>query len=130
MSRAGVLVVQIVLLSARVWAQDMEGMQHEHMQKPSGWTFMQDGVVFAMLNDQGSPRGSTEFRAPNWWMGMFEHRLGKGELTITTMFSLDPATVTARGYGEIFQIGETYQGSALIDRQHPHDFLMQAAASR
>jgi hypothetical protein len=61
-------------------------------------------------------------------MGMFEHRLGKGELTITTMFSLDPATVTARGYGEIFQIGETYHGSALIDRQHPHDFLMQAAA--
>ena len=131
MSRSGVLVAQTVLvalLPARVWAQDMEGMQHEHMQKPSGWTFMQDGVVFAMINDQGSPRGSTEFRAPNWWMGMFEHRLGKGTLTVTTMFSLDPATVTARGYGEIFQTGETYQGSPLIDRQHPHDFLMQAAA--
>jgi hypothetical protein len=133
MSRAGVLVVLVVLVVLMVLpirsasAQDMEGMQHEHMPKSSGWTFMQDGVVFAMLNDQGSPRGSTEFRAPNWWMGMFEHRLGRGQLTITTMFSLDPATVTARGYGEIFQIGETYQGSALIDRQHPHDFLMQAA---
>ncbi len=84
MSRAGVLVVQMVLLlSARVWAQDMAGMQHEHMQKTSGWTFMQDGVVFAMVNDQGSPRGGTEFRAPNWWMGMFEHRLGKGEREAT-----------------------------------------------
>ena len=111
-----------------VLAQDMPGMSHAHGQPPSSWTFMQDGVVFAMLNDQGSPRGSTEFRAPNWWMGMFERRLGSGAFTVTMMVSLDPATVTPKGYGEIFQIGETYHGSPLIDRQHPHDFLMQAAA--
>jgi hypothetical protein len=70
-----VLVGLMVLPFRSALAQDMEGMQHEHMQKASGWTVMQDGVVFAMVNDQGSPRGSTEFRAPNWWMGMFEHRL-------------------------------------------------------
>jgi hypothetical protein len=129
MSRAGVLALQMVLLSASAWAQDMPEMQHEHMPMASSrWTFMQDAVVFGMLNDQGSPRGSTEFRVPNWWMGMFEHRLFRGLFSVTTMLSLDPATVTNRGYAEDFQVGETYQGAAIIDRQHPHDFLMQAAA--
>jgi hypothetical protein len=45
------------------------------------------------------------------------------------MLSLDPATVGAEGYSEIFQVGETFRGDPLIDRQHPHDFLMQASAS-
>jgi hypothetical protein len=110
-----------------VHAQDMP-MQHQHQEPAArGWTFMQDGVAFVMLNSQGSPRGETEVRAPNWWMGMLERKAGRGTLTFTTMLSLDPATVGSEGYGEIFQIGETYQGNALIDHQHPHDFLMQAA---
>src|SRR5690349_21397896 len=122
-----VLIVQVVLAvlvapTRPVFAQDMPGMQHEHA-KP-GWTFMQDGVVFLMLNSQGSPRGETEIRAPNWWMGMLERRAGRGVLTLTTMLSLDPATVGTQGYSEIFQIGETFKGNALIDHQHPHDFLM------
>ena len=45
------------------------------------------------------------------------------------MLSLDPATVGSSGYGEIFQVGETLDGKPLVDRQHPHDFLMQLAAT-
>ena len=44
------------------------------------------------------------------------------------MLSLDPATVGEQGYSHIFQVGETFEGNPLIDHQHPHDFLMQAAA--
>ena len=44
------------------------------------------------------------------------------------MLSLDPATVGKQGYSHIFEIGESFEGNALIDHQHPHDFLMQAAA--
>ena len=43
------------------------------------------------------------------------------------MLSLEPATLGEDGYREIFQVGETLDGMPLIDRQHPHDFLMQAA---
>lgn len=89
---------------------------------------MQDGVAWVMFNDQGSPRGETEVKAPNWWMGMFERRIGRATLTFDAMLSLDAATVGAQGYSHIFQVGETYQGNALIDHQHPHDVLMQAAA--
>ena len=52
-----------------------------------------------------------------------------GRLTLTGMFSLDPATVGKDGYREIFQVGEALGGRPLIDRQHPHDLFMQLAAS-
>jgi hypothetical protein len=44
------------------------------------------------------------------------------------MLSAEPATLGKDGYREIFQVGETLSGLPLIDRQHPHEFLMQAAA--
>ena len=89
---------------------------------------MQDANVFVMFNDQGSPRGEREVKAPNWWMGMARKNVGKGQLTLNLMLSLDPATVGKQGYSHIFQIGESFEGNPLIDHQHPHDFLMQAAA--
>jgi hypothetical protein len=94
----------------------------------SDWSFMQDGVVFGLFNHQGGPRGGDEFRVPNWWMGMATKKTGRSQLTLTSMLSLDPATVGERGYREIFQVGEAIDGEPLIDRQHPHDFFMQLAA--
>ena len=106
--------------------------QHEHMQMNmpmnNGWQFMQDGIVFAEVNHQGGPRGGNEFVVPNWWMGMASRKLSRGQLTFTGMLSLDPATVGKDGYREIFQAGEALNGRPLIDRQHPHDLLMQLAA--
>jgi len=122
----GVLVVLGVLIGTPAFAQATH--QHTTAGMASGWTFMQDAVVVAMFNAQGSPRGETEFRAPNWWMGMAQKRVAGGTLTVSTMLSLDAATVGTQGYSHILQVGETYQGNALIDHQHPHDFLMQAAA--
>ena len=105
--------------------------QHEHhtaSQPSSTWTFMQDGVLYGLYNHQGGPRGGDEFRVPNWWMGMWSRPTGKSQLTLTTMFSLDPGTVGKRGYGEIFQVGEALEGKPLVDRQHPHDLFMQLGA--
>jgi hypothetical protein len=93
------------------------------------WQFMQDGVVFAEFNRQGGPRGGKEFVAPNWWMGMAARSVAGGPMTFTSMLSLDAATVGTDGYRELFQVGETFGGIPLVDRQHPHDFFMQLAAS-
>jgi hypothetical protein len=113
-------------------ARDARGQEHQHgnmSANASGWQFMQDGAAFLMFNHQGSSRGGTELRAPNWWMLMAERGVPhKATLRFNLMVSADPATVTGQGYREILQVGETYQGKALIDHQHPHDFLMQAAA--
>jgi hypothetical protein len=109
---------------------DHSQMDHSKMNMPmnDGWQFMQDGVVFAEFNHQGSPRGGNEFVAPNWWMGMATRKTARGQLTLTGMLSLDPATVGKDGYREIFQAGEALNGRPLIDRQHPHDLFMQLGA--
>ena len=106
--------------------------QHEHMQMNmpmnGGWQLMQDGIVFAEFNHQGGPRGGNEFVLPNWWMGMATREVPRGRLTLTSMLSLDAATVGRGGYREILQAGEAIDGHPLIDRQHPHDLFMQLAA--
>ena len=95
----------------------------------SDWMLMQDGVLFAEFNHQGGPRGGDEFVAPNWWMGMASRDTTHGRLTVTGMLSLDAATVGTDGYRELFQAGEALNGKPIVDRQHPHDFFMQLAAS-
>lgn len=94
-----------------------------------GWQIMQDGVLFATFNRQGGERGKKEFRSQNWWMGMASRQLGAGELRLSGMVSLDPLTVGLAGYSQLFQSGEAYKGLSNVDRQHPHDFLMQLSAS-
>ena len=89
---------------------------------------MQDGISFFTFNDQGGPRGGRDFNVQNWWMGMARRALSGGTLQFNLMVSLEPATLGKDGYREIFQTGETANGLPLIDRQHPHEFLMQAAA--
>ena len=96
-------------------------------QSDSPWMVMSDGVLLATLNHQGGPRGGTEFVSTNWWMAMASRPVGPGRLTLTGMLSLEPATAGGRGYRELFQVGEAYEGQPLVDWQHPHDFLMQAS---
>ena len=123
MGRALLVVVVSVLSASPVFAQ------HEHpapAPSPSGWHFMQDGVVFVTFNHQGGPLGETQLTSQNWWMGMGSRNVGPGRLTLASMFSLEP--ITERGYSHLFQVGETWEGRPIVDRQHPHDFLMQLSA--
>jgi hypothetical protein len=109
-------------------AHQIAGQKPVDMPMPSaGWALMQDGVVYGLFNQQGGPRGGREFVVPNWWMGMWSKEAGRHHIGFNAMFSLDPATVGKDGYREIFQVGEALDGKPLIDRQHPHDFIMQLA---
>ena len=127
-----VLTSLLATATARpVTAQAPPADQHEHTQQSDGaspWMLINDALVNAMFNHQGGPRGANEFRAPNWWMGMASRAAGSGRLTFTAMLSLDPLTVGRAGYAEIFQVGEALDGRPIVDRQHPHDLLMQVAA--
>ena len=94
---------------------------------PTPWHFMQDGVAWLTYNNQGGPRGGEDFGSQNWWMGMLSRPAAGGTFQFNLMLSLDALTLGNDGYREIFQVGETLNGVPLIDRQHPHDFLMQAS---
>jgi len=93
------------------------------------WDFGIDGVAYGTFNHQGSRRGATDFRSTNWLMAMATRPIGPASLTLTGMFSAEPLTVGLAGYAEIFQEGEAYHGLQITDRQHPHDLIMQLAAS-
>jgi hypothetical protein len=73
-------------------------------------------------------RGGDKLFSTNWIMPMAMRQLGPGQLTLRTMLSLEPATVSDRQYPELFQQGETAFGKPIIDGQHPHDFFMELAA--
>ena len=92
------------------------------------WMLMLHGVAFAADTQQSGPRGADKFFSTNWLMPMAERSLGPGQITLRAMFSLEPATITARQYPLLFQQGETAFGKAIADGQHPHDFFMELAA--
>jgi hypothetical protein len=89
---------------------------------------MLHGVIWLNELQQSGPRGADKFFSTNWFMPMAQRNLGPGQLTIRTMLSLEPATVTGRRYPELFQQGETAYGKPIVDGQHPHDFIMELAA--
>jgi len=86
------------------------------------------GNAFVTDIQQTSPRGRDKLFSTNWFMFMAEHELGHGQLTLRSMLSLEPATVTGERYPLLFQQGETAYGIPIADGQHPHDFFMELAA--
>jgi len=98
------------------------------MMRKGSWTFMFHGEVFLNGIQQTGPRGADKFFSTNWFMPMAQRKLGRGTLTLRTMLSLEPATVTSERYPELFQQGETAFGRPIVDGQHPHNFFMEVAA--
>ena len=94
------------------------------------WMLMAHGYADLVWDDQGGKRGDEKFFSGNMGMLMAQRRLGPGTFGLRAMLSLDPATIGKEGYPLLFQTGETADGrTPLIDRQHPHDFFMELAAS-
>jgi hypothetical protein len=101
---------------------------HMLMANWHGWTWMLHGEAFLADIQQSGARGSDKLFSTNWLMTMAQRHVANGVLTLRTMLSLEPATVTERRYPELFQQGETAFGKAIVDGQHPHDFVMEVAA--
>jgi hypothetical protein len=92
------------------------------------WTLMFHGEAFLNEIQQTGSRGADKLFSTNWLMPMAQRKLGNGTLTLRTMLSLEPATISQRRYPELFQQGETAFGKPIVDGQHPHDFFMELAA--
>lgn len=91
---------------------------------------MLHGGIFPRYVNANTRRGDDRIDAPNWFMGMYSHPLGeKAQLGFRGMMSLDLLTEGGRGYPLLFQTGETWDGKALHDRQHPHDLFDEISMS-
>lgn len=115
------------------WLPDSSPM-YGVMYHSKKWMYMLHGSFWLRYNRQdftnAGERGDSKFDAPSWLMFMGQRRLGtKGLFHFSTMFSLDPIIEGGKGYPLLFQTGETYKGTGLVDRQHPHDLFSELAIS-
>jgi hypothetical protein len=113
--------------SGTTWIPDAAPLPTAEFMK-GAWHLMLHGFVWGQYDKQRGSRGDEQLGSLNWGMFMASRELAGGRFQARTMLSLDPWTVSNRGYPLLLQTGETYQGASLIDRQHPHDFWMELAA--
>ena len=99
------------------------------MTTAGGWTLMAHGQLNLVADTQSGPRGADKLFASGMLMGMARHSLGAGTAQFKAMVSPDPL-MGKRGYPLLLASGETANGrDRLIDRQHPHDALVELSAS-
>ena len=104
--------------------------EHHHESEPSLWTWTTDGTVFVGYNYQQRQFADVSaWESQNWFMAAGARSVGRGRLTIESMLSLEPFTLHAHGSPQLFQTGESYQQTPLLNYQHPHDLLMGAGAT-
>jgi hypothetical protein len=97
------------------------------MWSSGGWSGMAHGYVDLVDDRQGTARGGDTVFSESMLMVTAQHGAGPGTLTFKSMVSLDPV-MGPYGYPLLLQTGETGNGTTpLIDRQHPHNLLMELA---
>lgn len=94
------------------------------------WMVMLHGRVHGIADWQSGPRGGDQVFSSSMVMGMAAKDLANGgTLGFKAMLSGD-AFMGRRGYPLLLAAGETADGTThLVDRQHPHDLLMELAAT-
>jgi hypothetical protein len=115
--------------SGTAWQPESSPM-FASMGQAGDWSLMTQGFANLVHSDQGGPRGDRKTFSESMFMLMGNRPVGAaGRIGLRAMLSLDPL-MGKSGYPLLFATGETADGrEPLIDRQHPHDFLMELAAS-
>jgi len=95
-----------------------------------GWMLMEHLSLYGIYDTQSGPRGGDKAFVSGMLMGAARRDLANGDtLDLRAMLSPDPL-MGRDGYPLLLASGETANGaSPLIDRQHPHDLVMELSAS-
>jgi len=133
-----VVVVLILFVVSPAAAQDPVTSPADHVHEAAhsapaesaAWSWSPDANVFFGYNyQQREFRDQSAWESQNWFMLHGERALGRGALRLETMLSLEPFTMRGIGSPQLFQTGESWQMGPLIDRQHPHDLVMELGAT-
>ena len=115
--------------SGSSWVPDSTPM-YGHMMMFGDDMLMLHGAIWPRYTNANTLRGDDRVDAPNWFMAMYSHPFNESsQLGLRGMMSLDLLTEGGRGYPLLFQTGETWNGNALHDRQHPHDLFDELSIS-
>lgn len=107
------------------WQPDSAPHEGLHVARKD-WSLMLHGFAQVIYANQGGSRGDKKSFSSNMLMFKGRRPMGAGTFAFRTMLSLEPITIGKKGYPLLLQTGETADGRHhLIDRQHPHDLLME-----
>ena len=115
--------------SGTAWQPDVS--EHGGLHGQAGdWSLMGHAMLNLVDDRQNGPRGDSKTFVAGMLMGAARRDLDDGStLNLRAMVSPDPLMGKA-GYPLLLAAGETADGvTPLVDRQHPHDFLMELSAS-
>lgn len=110
------------------WLPD-ETLVFGHHATAGRWDLMLHENVFLHYIDETGERGGSHFGSLNWIMAMAHRDLGGGRLGLRGMVSAEPVTVGKCGYPNMLQTGELCNGRPIVNGQHPHDLVMELAAT-
>jgi hypothetical protein len=114
--------------SGTAWQPDSSPVSGVHF-GTGQWRLMTDAFVNAVYSDESGPRGDTGRFGTGMLMVMGRRALRTGALGFRLMVTGEPA-MGSRGYPLLLQTGESADGrTPLVDRQHPHDMLMELAGT-
>ena len=130
-------LVRLILMVATVGgapgpvAAQAPNHQHEPSEAPPiAWAWTRDASVFFGYNHQQRRfADATAWESQNWAMLGARRQVGRGTLGVEGMLSFEPFTIAALGSPQLFQTGESYQDTPLVNYQHPHDLLMALGAT-
>ncbi len=108
-----------------------EASRHGGVHASAGdWILMGHATIDGVYSRQGGPRGDELAFTAGMLMGTAQRPIGdSGTLQLRGMVSPDPL-MGDHGYPLLLAAGETADGvNTLVDRQHPHDFVMELSAS-
>lgn len=115
-------------LSGTSWQPESTPMTGKHFSGDE-LDLMIHGFVDFGWQEETSARGESDGFSTSMLMVNGNRSLGPGRMGLRFMGSVEPA-MGSRGYPVLFQTGETFDGvNPLIDRQHPHDAVMELAAT-
>jgi hypothetical protein len=115
--------------SGTAWQPDTS--RHSGVEATAGaWSIMGHGMLNLVYDWQQGPRGGEKAFVSGMVMASAQRRFASGNLLqLRAGLSPDPL-MGKRGYPLHLASGETADGlTPLIDRQHPHDFVMELSAS-
>jgi hypothetical protein len=115
--------------SGTAWQPDASEHQGMHIMR-GPWMVMVHATLNGVYDSQSGPRGDDKAFVSGMLMAMAKRKVGEaGTLQLRAMLSPDPL-MGRDGYPLLLAAGETADGKTpLVDRQHPHDLVMELSAS-
>jgi hypothetical protein len=114
--------------SGTSWQPDVSSHGGLHAER-GAWMLMGHVTLNGVYSWQDGPRGDEKAFLAGMIMGSARRDFSNGTLNLRAMVSPDPF-MGASGYPLLFAAGESADGvEPLVDRQHPHDLIMELSAS-